>query len=242
MLKRLTGWVGLFLILAVCAIAQSTVAGAELQSLNYRLDETVVGVGDLNQSGSSSYKIVDATGDLAVGNTSGTSFQIETGSKTTSDPALAFSINGANVNFPTFNSTSASVTTANFSVLNYTSYGYVVQIMGNPPTNGSHIISPMTTTGLSQTGKEQFGINLVANTSPTSVGANLNNGQFGFGNVAPNYGTSNSYRYVNGEMIASAPKSSGLTTYTVTYLVNVASVTPGGIYTSNQTLVVTGTY
>jgi hypothetical protein len=104
------------------------------------------------------------------------------------------------------------------------------------------VIDPLTTASTSQTGVEQFGVNLVANTLPVSVGANPNNGQFGFGEAATNYNTSNSYRYVSGEAIAKAPKSSGLTTYTLSYLVNVDSLTPGGQYTSNQTLVVTGTY
>jgi hypothetical protein len=76
-----------------------------------------------------------------------------------------------------------------FSVLNYTSYGYVVQIFGDPPTNGTHTIVPMSTTGASQISEEQFGINLVANTVPSSIGANPDNGQFGFGSVESNYNT-----------------------------------------------------
>ena len=72
--------------------------------------------------------------------------------------------------------------------------------------------------------------------------ANPDHGQFGFGSAATNYDTPNFYRYVDGATIASAPKSSGVTIYTLTYLVNVGSLTPGGIYSSNQTLIVIGTY
>ena len=39
-----------------------------------------------------------------------------------------------------------------------------------------------------------------------------------------------------------AGKSSGITNYTITYLLNVAGLTPGGEYRSDQTLVVLGTY
>jgi len=241
--KRLTGWIRVFLILAFCVAAQTTAVYADpLQSTNYRFDESTIGAGGLIQSSSANYQGTDAVGDVAIGNAASTNYQVNAGSKTTNDPTLSFSLNSGGINFGSFTASSATVTTASFSVSDYTSYGYVVQIVGGPPTNGSHTLPAMTTTGASQSGIEQFGINLVANTSPSSVGANPDNGQFGFGAATTNYGTSNQYRYVSGETIAQAPKSSGLTAYTISYLVNVAGLTPGGQYTSNQTLIVTGTY
>lgn len=243
MTKRLAGWVVLFLILACCTISRMTVVYAEtLQSTNYQLDESAVGTSNLNQSSSASYQITDATGALAIGNAASANYQVEAGTKTTHDPTLSFSVNSANGNFGIFTPINASVTTASFSISNYTSHGYVVQIFGDSPTNSAHKIASMATKGSSQSGIEQFGINLVANTLPVSVGANPDNGQFGFGSVTSNYGTLNQYRYVSGDTIALAPKSSGVTTYTISYLVNVSSITPGGRYTSDQTIIVTGTY
>jgi hypothetical protein len=220
----------------------SVVHAESLQSSNYRFDESVLGAGGLVQSASPNYQASNSTGDVGIGNSASTNYQVEAGSKTTNDPTLSFAVDDADVSFGSFTPSSASVTTASFSVSNYTSYGYVVQIVGNPPSNGAHTLTAMATTNPSQSGIEQFGINLVANTLPVSVGANPNNGQFGQGIAAPNYGISNKYRYVSGETIASAPKSSGVTIYTLSYLVNVASLTPGGQYTSNQTIIVTGTY
>jgi hypothetical protein len=243
MFKRSAGWVSIFFLVAVyIALQVTTTYVIALQSTNYRFDESVVGASGLMQSNSANYQGSNSVGDLATGNAASANFQVNAGSQTTNDPTLSFSINGAGVNFGSFTASNATVTTANFSVSNYTSYGYVVQVVGNTPTNGSHTLPAMTTTGASQAGTEQFGINLVANTLPFSVGTNPDNGQFGFGTVATNYGTSNQYRYVSGETIASAPKSSGVTTYTISYLVNVAGLTPGGQYTSNQTIIVTGTY
>jgi hypothetical protein len=213
-----------------------------LQSASYHFDETSVGSGGLIQSSSTNFGGSNSIGDLSVGNTSSANYQVNTGSQTTNDPALSFSITSGAISFPSFSSTAATVTTATFSVSNYTSYGYVVQVVGNAPSYGSHVIPAMAATGPSQVGIEQFGINLVANTLPSSVGANPDNGQFGFGTAATNYNTSNQYRYVSGETIASAPKSSGLTNYTISYLVNVGALTPGGQYTANQTIIVTGTY
>lgn len=241
MVKRVAAWCAL-LVGGVCCLATIAYADSPLKSAHYEVDESFVGGGGLIQSSSQNYQVGESIGDTATGNSSSSHYQINSGYTTTNDPALSFSVNTSSANFGSFSSTAASVTTAAFQVSNYTSYGYVVQIVGSPPTNGSHTISAMSSTGPSQAGVEQFGINLVANTSPVSIGANPDQGQFGYGTAAANYDTPNSYRYVSGETIASAPKSSGVTTYTITYLVNVSSITPGGQYVSNQQLVCTGTY
>lgn len=234
------GWVGVLLIVAYCFMYVAP--SQALQSPSYRFDESTVGSGGLVQSSSANFQSRTATGDLAVGEATSENFQIETGTNTTNDPTLSFSLQDVDVNFGNFTASGPTVTTASFSVKNYTSYGYVVQLVGTPPTNGEHVIEPMETTDASQPGIEQFGVNLVANTLPVSVGANPDNDEFGFGEAAPNYATSNQYRYVSGETVAKAPKSSGETIYTLSYLVNVGSLTPGGKYTSDQTLIVTGTY
>jgi hypothetical protein len=139
----------------------------------------------------------------------------------------------------------AAHATATFRVLNYTSYGYVVNIIGSPPTNSGHALAAMSSTAASSPGTEQFGINLVANTSPATFGADpvqVPSSTFSFGEAATNYNTANNYRYVSGEAIATGPKSSGETDFTISYIVNVATDTPGGQYGGNQVLVCTGTY
>lgn len=243
MLKRLKGVLSASFLGLFCLVYFSTPLFAESsQSTNYKFNESSIGSGGLIQSSSANYQGRDSIGDLGIGNAASSNYQINAGSVTTNDPNLSVSIGGASVNFGSFTATSATTATATFTILNYTSYGYTVQIVGNSPTNGATTITPLTTTSASIAGVSQFGINLVANTSPVSVGANPNTGQFGFGAAASNYGTSNMYRYVSGETIAQAPKSSGLTTYTITYLINVPPLSPGGVYTSDQTIIVVGTY
>jgi hypothetical protein len=242
MLTRAKKAFTVFLILSFILLFNSSSLYADtLQSTNYKFSETAIGSGGLIQSSSANYQGRDSIGDIAVGSAASSNYQIAAGSTTTNDPALSVSVNGT-INFGNFTASNATTATTTFTILNYTTYGYVAQIIGSPPTNGATTLSAMSTTGPSVAGTSQFGINLVANTSPVSVGANPDNGQFGYGTVASNYATPNSYRYVSGETIAQATKNSGLTTYTITYLVNVPALTPGGVYTSNQTLVVTGTY
>lgn len=215
-------------------------------SNSYRFDETSIGVSNLLESSSTNYKAASGAGDTGIGRSGSTNFQSESGSDTTPDPNLTVTMNSTAANLGSFSPTTASTATATFSVINYTSFGYVVQIAGPPPSYGTNQIDAMSANATSQPGTEQFGINLVANTSPISFGANPNNGttpnDFGFGVAAANYSTPNEYRYVAGETIASAPKSSGRTDYTISYLANVTPLTPGGVYGSDQVLIVTGTY
>ena len=213
-----------------------------LTSTNYRFVETALGGTGGYDSQSANFRADGSGAILGIGNSLGTGFQINAGNLTTPDPALSFAITSGSVNFGNFSAATTATSTATFEVINYTSFGYVVQILGTPPKYGSHTISAMTSTGSSQTGIEQYGINLVANTSPSSFGANPDQGEFGYGVAATNYNTPNNYRFVSGETIASAPKSSGKTIYTISYIVNVSSLTPGGQYTGSQTIICTGTY
>lgn len=231
-------------VIATCTIScVTTYTYADtLQSSHYQFDESVLGSGGVIQSNSASYQSAISIGDTAIGTSASTSYQTQAGSVTSPDPTLSFIVTNGTANFGSFSPGAAAVATTSFTVSDYTSYGYVVQILGAPPSNGSHTLPAMSTTGPSQAGTEQFGINLVANTLPSSVGANPALGQFGFGAASANYGTSNQYRYVSGETIASAPKSSGVTTYTISYIVNVTSLTPGGQYGGNEVIVCTGTY
>jgi hypothetical protein len=234
---------------AILAYLLSPVAVEALSSTNYRFEETSLGGNGMLLSESANYQATGASGILGLGDSAGSGYQLSNGHVTTPDPTLTFKVNDFDINFPDFSATQASVTTSTFEVLNYTSYGYIVQIYGTPPTNGSHVITAMGTSSPepSQVGIEQFGINLVANASPVSVGSNPDNNdteghQFGYGQASNNYDTPNNYRFVSGDTVAEAPKSSGQTVYTISYLVNVNNLTPGGKYTSNQTLIVIGTY
>lgn len=239
--RNALGVYGVLILLLVFVVSQSVYAQS-LQSSNYRFDEGVIGTGGMLQSNSANYSATSATGDIGIGNSASTNFQVDSGTKTSPDPALTVAVLSSTANFGTFSPTTTTTSTATFSVINYTTYGYVVQLVGNNLSNGPSTINSMTTTGPPQVGIEQFGVNLVANTLPSSFGANPNNGQFGYGSVAPNYATPNEFRYISGETIALATKNSGQTIYTLSYIVNVAQLTPGGVYTSDQTLVVTGTY
>jgi hypothetical protein len=231
-------------ILVVCTpcFFISSALAANLTSPNYIFEESALGdIGNTNGQ-SANYQAAVSGGIIGFGNSADSTIQVNAGNTTTSDPALSFGVITSGVNIGSFSPSTTATTTSTFEVSDYTSYGYVVQLYGNPPSNGSYTLASMTANNPSMAGVEQFGINLVANTSPVSLGANPNHGQFGYGTAATNYSTANSYRYDSGDTIVTGPQSSGVTIYTISYIVNVTSLTPGGQYTSAQTLICTGTY
>lgn len=217
------------------------------QSTSYQIQEDFIGGVGGSYSSSSSYQSLDSGAGAAVGESASTSYRTQSGAATTNDPNLSFAVNTSSVNLGTLSTTTAGTGTATFSVLNYTSYGYIVQILGNAPTAGGHSLTSMSGSS-STTGTEQFGINLVANTLPAALsGVSANPQQvpsssFSFGTFGSGYGTANTYKYNSGDTIAQATKSSGQTTYTMSYVANISASTPAGNYSGAETLICTGTY
>lgn len=221
------------------------VGAQSLSSPSYSIDESYIGPGGSVESSSANYNSASTVGDIGVGNSTSTTYQQDAGFNTTADPRLSVIINTSSVSFGALSTSVATTGTSSFSVLNYTSYGYAVYTTGSAPTNGSHTLTGMNPGTASQVGVEQFGINLRANTSPVSFGANpVQNPSSTFSNgfASTGYDTANTFRFVTGEKIAEATQSSGQTDYTISYVVNVSNNTPGGQYTGAQGIVVVATY
>lgn len=238
-----TGLVLGLLLMGGVALAQSS------QSPNYIIDESFIGPGGELESSSPSFRT--APGGQSIGNPGGvgdseasTNYRTQSGATTTNDPSLSCQMNTSSVNFGLLSPSVPATATASFSVLNYTSHGYIVQVIGDTPNNGGHNLTAMSSNGASSPGTEQFGINLIDNSSP-DIGddpVQVPSDEFSYGEAASNYDTPNSFRYNNGETIAQSVKTTGETDYTISYLVNVANSTPGGAYSGSQTVVCVGTY
>ncbi len=213
-------------------------------SASYQINESFLGPTGLLQGTSGSYDLRSGTGgDIGIGGSSSLTYDQAAGFNTTSEPRLAFAVNTSSVNLGSLSTSLAATATGSFSVLNYTSYGYIVQIIGSTPTNGSHNLSAMSGSG-SSPGSEQFGINLVNNATP-DVGADpvqVPSGTFAFGSAASNYNTADNFRYSSGATIAQATETSGETDFTISFLTNISTITPNGNYQGTLTLVCIGTY
>lgn len=231
--------------LLLCFIVPSSVNAAESQSSNYQVNEVFFGSGGALNDCSTTYCAKEAIGETAVGDTSSANYQAHAGFNTYRSPYLQFIVNSTNTDVGGLSTGFTATTTATFSVKSYLSSGYQVVTVSNPPQNDSYTMHALSTPTASSVGTEQFGMNLVANTSPTNFGANPYqnpSSAFSFGAAASGYNTPNLYEYVPGSTIAYSNSSSGETDYTISYIYNISNITPGGTYLFNDVLVATATF
>lgn len=214
-------------------------------STNYRVDETFFGSGgELNacSTGPNGYCSKQTAGELTVGRTDGTLYRAYAGFNTTDEPFLEFVVTAASIDLGYLDENFASTGSGQFYVRAWQAEGYVVRTVSDPPSNGSHLFTTLAAPAGSSPGTEQFGINLVDNSSP-NVGANPTQANsFSYGQAETNYDTPNQFTYNKGDVIARSTQSSSVTIYTISYLFNISPVTPSGLYTFNHVLVATGTY
>jgi hypothetical protein len=237
------------MIVVLAAVNQ---AAAQYSSGNYKANEVFFGAGgDTNQQ-SANYKASASAGALGVGQTSSANYQAYSGFLTPNEPFLEMVIDTSLVDLGTLDPNSTNTGTAAFHVRAYVDSGYSVQTVSQPPsyTSGpqSHTLAAMSTLGDPSPGTEQFGINLVANTVPTSFGANPSpspNGTYANGVAASGYDTPNKFKYNAGDTLVQTPAGSsgwGLTDYTISYIADSAAFTPAGEYKMVHDLVVVATY
>ncbi len=240
----------ILVILAICLImyglSEAGVSAEEVQSSpSYELREGYVGPGGTYESSSANFGSEATVGDIGVGDTRSANNRSSAGANTTNDPRLVLIINTSSLSFGNFSTTTTATATSSFSVLNYTSHGYSVYTNGPPPSISNHTLAGISPATASQVGVEQYGINLRANTSPISQGADplqVPSGGFSFGAASSGYNVTNNYKYINGESIAESVESSGETDYTISYIVNISTTTPAGQYGGSQGLIVVGSY
>lgn len=216
-------------------------------SPNYGVDEVFFGSGGVNDANSANYNARASLGDLGVGNSASAAFQAYGGFTTTTDPFIELYVPNTNIDLGYIEPTQATTTSATFRVRAWLADGYAVQNGSDGPTNtsGGHQLANLTTQNTSSIGTEQFGINLVANTSPNNVGSNpaqLPDASFSNGQVNSNYATTNQYRYNKSDVIAFSNESTSITEYTISYLYNISEATPAGVYVLRHSIVATGTY
>ena len=234
-------------VIGLAAIFQPSVLLAQHSSPNFSIEESFIGPGGLIDAQSSNYGLRASLGDTGVGNSASTNYQVYGGYTTTAEEYLEFVVNGATIDLGVLSDLTTATGEGTFYVRSYLANGYVVSTVSQPPTNGAgNTLEPMAAQGASSTGTEQFGINLVANTSPASFGANpdqIPDASFSFGYIAGDYDDANQYKYGVGDIVAQADSSSGQTDYTISYIMNINQfTTEAGLYVMNHFLVATSTF
>jgi hypothetical protein len=137
--------------------------------------------------------------------------------------------NGNYINFGEF--TPGTTATGHTQLLAATNAadGYSIRVNGTTLTSGNNTIPPLAVSDVSRRGVSQFGLNLRANGTPP-VGIDPQGD--GAGVPAPDYNSPDFFRYNNGEVVASAPTADAYRLYTASYIVNISTEQPPGIYVS----------
>jgi len=118
--------------------------------------------------------------------------------------------------------------------------GFAITINGETMSSGLSVINALSSPTASIKGSDQFGVNLVANSSP-DIGNNPD-GDSTNAIAAANYSQPNKYMFHDGDVIASSPNVSLIRRFTVSYIVNANQNLRAGVYTTTLTYICSGRF
>jgi hypothetical protein len=235
----------LFAALLIVAMGTSSVFATTASSDNYQVTESQFNAGMSLESCSDQYCATASIGDMAIGRSGATAGGSAAFSTLTGDePLLEVIVEPGESNLGLLTTEQTATKTTIIRIRSYLSDGYVLQITGDPPKYKDHTLSAISTPAESDPGTEQFGINLVSNTTP-SVGTNpvqVPSEEFSFGEAEDGYNTPNFFQYISGDVVALSQVESGRTDYTVSMIVNIANTTPAGRFAGDFSAVVVPFY
>ena len=141
---------------------------------------------------------------------------------------------GSYVNFG--NLTSAATSSADTQMITATNAanGFTMRVYGTTMTSGNNVINAMAVPDVSRPGVSQFGLNLVANATP-QVGQDPQ----GAGSAAPTIGYNQPdwFKFGSGDAILSAPTADDYKKLTASYILNIPTGQPVGVYATTLTYV-----
>ena len=234
----------LVMIVAIVSVAVPDAAAVNSSSSNYQVVETDFSASSGGDSCSAAYCARVSIGDSAVGNAQGGEYKTEFGPITPQEPVLEVIVDAGQSNLGRLSVEQTATKTLVVRVRNYLSNGYVLQIVGTPPTYDGRQLHRLSSPTASQAGTEQFGLNVAKNTAP-AVGENpmqVPDNQTSFGKAADNYKTPNLFKYQSGDVVGYSETESGRTDYTISMVINIANSTPAGNYSSDFAAVVIPVY
>ena len=155
------------------------------------------------------------------------------------DETLTFTLASATVALGTLSTSSTGTGTSTIGVATNASSGYSLTYSGNTLTSPGGTIAAMGTANASTIGDQEFGINLMSNSSP-SVGAAVSGS--GSGTPSTGYNVANTFKFASGDTIATASAPTNTNTFTVSYIANIDGATPAGAYTTTLNYVATANF
>lgn len=118
--------------------------------------------------------------------------------------------------------------------------GFSIIASGTPMSAGMNVIDALDTPSPSRPGTNQFGINLVANTTP-EVGIDPE-GEWANAVANSGYSQPDRYKFVSGDEVAHSPNVSLMKKFTVSYIVNASPSLRPGVYITTVNFIATGRF
>jgi hypothetical protein len=237
----------LFLIASALLLMPVHVYAQTPSSSNYSVEESSFSSGSNIDANSASYNAQVAAGNLGVGSAFSSNYGVYAGPINPNEEYLEMVVDVATIDLGTLTDSATSTGVGTFYVRSYLNSSYTVVTISDPPTSeNGDVLNGMASTASPSIGTEQFGINLVNNTTP-----NIGNdpvpdpsATFANGQAATGYDVVDQFRYVQGEVIAEnggAP-AWGQTNFTISYMVNISGVTEAGLYSMRHEFVAITTF
>lgn len=228
---RLRYFGSVILLLVVSIIGASYVSATTSSSTNYQTTQTHFGPASTSHSCSGSYCSEVSIG--SAGATPSTGYSTSFTSAPDGKPSLSMIIDPGVSNLGVLSTDATAYKIMTVKVRSQLSGGYTLQVVGDAPHVGSNYLKTSASPVASQPGHEQFGVNVVKNTSP-KVGSDPNQivkGSSGDGGkVASNYGSANKFMYHPDDLVASSGEQSSETSYTISMIINISGSTVPGHY------------
>jgi hypothetical protein len=149
------------------------------------------------------------------------------------------SVSGSSIDLGILSTSSTRYGTSEFSAGTNSITGYNIFALGTTMTSGNNVIAAINPASTSKVGANQFGFNLRANTSP-SLGQDPQGG--GTASPQAGYNTPNTFKFQNGENIVSATQPTDFSKMTASYIVNIGSDRPPGVYATTITYLAVGQF
>jgi len=217
---------------------------ARMESTNFIIYGDVFSSGGREDSTSANFGIQDTIGEgLALSSTSTSSnFGIKTGFREMyADSFVTLSLGSGSLDLGALSTTETKLGSHTMTVETDSLNGFTVTLSGNTLTSGINTITAIGSIAMAPLiGTKQFGINLVANTTP-AVGADPA-GLAPIGSAADQYRETNKFAFLSGATVATSSAPINSTIYTVSYIANISSDTINGSYATTLTYGATVNY
>lgn len=238
-----------FLFSCACTVAVGLYAidaAGAMSSNTYQIWADAVSSGGSESGSSASYGVQDTIGEgIAVSSTStSASFGTRAGFREmVRDRVLTFSLGSSALSLGELSTTAVRAGSHTMTVLTNADNGFTVTVSGSTLQRGSgadSITAIGATAASSVIGSRQFGLNLVANTTP-SIGAAAS-GTSPTGAAAGQYAVANQFAFQSGDTVANASGPINSTVFTVSYIANISSAVTAGSYSTTLTYTATANY